>query len=454
MFASTALCYMDRQTIALVRPNIETEFGVMSDETFGWVVAAFMLPYALFQVPAGFLADRGDIRRIYALAVGGWSLAGVAAAFSPSLGALIAFRVCLGVGESFNWPCGLRLTSRILPPSDRGLGNGIFNSGAAVGAVVAPLTIPLIAQAYGWRAAFASVGALGFVWVAVWLAIRPGGEVTYTPRMSETPGRLTNTARSAFAALVVMSVLIAVSAIYLGPNALWVSLAVLMFGVLVVARILPASDLSGSSWSAGLSTIVRLRRFWVMVIVAITVNVCWHYLVNWMGTFFQTPRKLGMVQGARVAALPFLAADLGNVLGGWLSRSLSHRGMTVFRSRLTIMGAGAGLVACGTTVGLLRDTTAIVIILMIVAMGATSVMANYFALCQDVSPRHTGLVVGILGGLGNLFAAGFMPLAGRIQDVTKGFGTSFAIVGLLPMVGVLALRAGWGRDAAIAEEAP
>ena len=161
-----------------------------------------------------------------------------------------------------------------------------------------------------------------------------------------------------------------------------------------------------------------------------------------------------MVQGGQVAALPFLAADLGNVLGGWLSRSLSRRGMGVFRSRLTIMATGAGLVACGTTVGLLHQTTAIVVVLMVMAVGATSVMANYFALCQDVSPRHTGLVVGILGGLGNLFAAGFMPLAGGIQDATKGFGTSFAIVGLLPMVGVLALWMGWGRDDVGGEETP
>lgn len=445
---------MDRQTIALVRPNIETEFGKLSDETFGWVLAAFYLPYALFQVPAGFLADRGDIRRIYAWAVGGWSLAGVAAAFSPSLGVLIAFRVCLGVGESFNWPCGLRLTSRILPPSDRGLGNGIFNSGAAVGAVLAPLTIPLIAHAYGWRAAFGSVGALGFVWVAVWLSIRPGDDVMSAPRKPEPTGRVTNRARWAFAALAATSLGIALSAIDRGPNAIWVSLAVLMLGILIVALVLPASDLSGSSWLAGLSAIVRLRRFWVMVVVAIAVNVCWHYIVNWVANYFQKERKLEMVDGARVSALLFVAADIGNVAGGWLSRSLSRRGMSVFRSRLTIMVGGAGLVACGTTVGLLHQTTAIVVVLMVMAVGATSVMANYFALCQDVSPRHTGLVVGILGGLGNLFAAGFMPLAGRIQDVTKGFGTSFAIVGMLPMVGVLALWVGWGRDAVGGDEAP
>ena len=321
---------MDRQTIALVRPNIELEFGKFSDETFGWVLAAFYLPYALFQVPAGFLADRGDVRRIYALAVGGWSLAGVAAAFSPSLGVLIACRVLLGLGESFNWPCGLRLTSRILPPSDRGLANGIFNSGAAVGAVVAPLTIPLIAHAYGWRAAFGSVAALGFVWMVIWLAFRPGQQVTFAPPMPVSSGRLSSRARWAFAALGSTSLLIAVSVVERGPNAIWIALAVLMIGALIVARVLPATDLSGSSWSAGLSSIVRLRRFWVMVVVAISVNVCWHYLVNWVANYFQKERGLEMVAGARVSALLFVAADIGNVAGGWLSRTLTRQGMSVF----------------------------------------------------------------------------------------------------------------------------
>ena len=118
------------------------------------------------------------------------------------------------------------------------------------------------------------------------------------------------------------------------------------------------------------------------------------------------------------------------------------------------MAGGSVLVACGTTVGLLHQTTAIVVVLMVMAVGATSVMANYFALCQDVSPRHTGLVVGILGGLGNLFAAGFMPLAGRLQDVTKGYGTSFLIVGVLPMISILVLWAGWGRDDERAKGSP
>lgn len=449
MFAGTVLNYMDRQAIALVKPSVVSEFQITSDATYGWVLAAFMLPYAIFQVPAGFLVDSGNVRRIYALAVGGWSLAGIAAAFSPTLGILIACRVALGVGESFNWPCGLRVTSRILAPADRGLGNGIFNSGAAVGAVIAPLTIPLLAQRFGWRSSFALVGGLGFVWVAVWLSVRPAGVDLSAPvAQPNTAGRLSKLAKLAFGGLAAISASIGATAWWFGPNAVWLGFAVLMLGALLVALLLPSDELSGRNWSESLGAIVRKRRFWVLVVVSISINVAWHYLVNWMASFFQTERKLGMVGGAAISAVPFLAADAGNILGGAASRMLARRGMRVATARTSVMAVGAALMAGGTIVGRIDSTAWIVVIVSLMAVGAASIMANYFALCQDVSPSHTGLVVGVLGGLGNLFAAGFLPLAGRLKDVTGTSSAAFMIVGLLPIVGVVTLASAWGTEEA------
>ncbi len=170
MFASTVLNYMDRQTISLIKEPLSKEFH-LDAVGFGWVMSAFLLTYAFFQLPAGYLVDRWDVRRTYAGAVAWWSFAGIAAAFSPTLGMLIAMRVMLGVGESFNWPCALRVTGTILPPSERGLGNGIFNSGAAVGAVVTPLVVTLMTAYFDWRTTFVVIGALGFVWVAVWMKV-------------------------------------------------------------------------------------------------------------------------------------------------------------------------------------------------------------------------------------------------------------------------------------------
>lgn len=149
MFASTVLNYMDRQAIALVSNQIRASFAIKEYVDFGWVLSAFMMSYALFQVPAGYLVDRWDLRFAYAAAVCWWSLAAVATAFVPSLSMLLVCRALLGVGESFNWPCALRVTARVLPPSDRSLGNGIFNSGAAVGTVLTPLVVAFLAPLCG-----------------------------------------------------------------------------------------------------------------------------------------------------------------------------------------------------------------------------------------------------------------------------------------------------------------
>ncbi len=157
MFASTVLNYMDRQTITLVEDQMSESFGIPNFEGFGWILSAFFMTYALFQVPAGFLVDRWDVRWSYALAVLWWSLAAVGTSLVPSLGWLVACRALLGVGESFNWPCALRVTSRVLPQRDRSLGNGIFNSGAAVGAVLTPIVATLL-SAPGLRATLRSSG--------------------------------------------------------------------------------------------------------------------------------------------------------------------------------------------------------------------------------------------------------------------------------------------------------
>lgn len=264
MFASTVLNYMDRQTVSLLREPICRAFGITSDLDFGWILAAFYLTYALFQVPAGYLVDRWDLRWSYAAAVAFWSLAAMATAVVPGLGLLILCRSLLGVGESFNWPCALRVTARILPPSDRSLGNGIFNSGAAVGAVVTPTIVTLLTQAFGWRASFAVIGSLGFVWVALWLLLvqgeyrrllaRPVRKATLPDDEleSEPRPRLSKGVAWAFGAVLIAALAEVISAHYYGLNSIWIGIALAILGPLVVAAVIPPHLLKGAEWASGL----------------------------------------------------------------------------------------------------------------------------------------------------------------------------------------------------------
>jgi ACS family hexuronate transporter-like MFS transporter len=482
MFASTVLNYMDRQAMTLVGTEIKGEFR-LSNTDFGWVLAAFQLSYALFQVPAGFLVDRWNVRWAYAGAVAWWSLAGIAAAYAPNLAVLLVMRALLGVGESFNWPCALRVTATILPPADRSLGNGIFNSGAAIGAVITPIIVTLLKERYGWRTAFVAVGTLGFVWVFAWLAAVGGphkqrfeGRKPSPPAEGEHLGArrgLSREAAIAFGALTLVSVLVALSSVWVGRPAIWWGIALLMGGILVVARILPVSSLQGADWAESLGAVVRQRRFWILVLVSVTINVCWHFLVNWLPTYLKEDRTLeGLVPLARrfnvffgsgsapkelavgfLTAVLFLAADFGNLMGGTLSQWLTRRGMTPVRARAAVMVGCTFLIPSGVWVGLVRSDALVVLLIGLMAMGTAAFMANYFSFAQEVSARHTGLIVGILGGLGNLCAAGFHPVAGTVKDTTGSFAPIFVVVGLLPFLGLSALVFGWGKTPAEAKAA-
>jgi ACS family hexuronate transporter-like MFS transporter len=150
--------------------------------------------------------------------------------------------------------------------------------------------------------------------------------------------------------------------------------------------------------------------------------------------------------GGLFSALPFLAADLGNLVGGFSSRELAQRGVETTRARLIVMTVCALLISCGAVIGRIpvgSGDALVLTLLGLMALGAAAFMANYFAFCQEVAPSHTGLIVGYLGGLGNLLAAGFYPVVGRIKDQTGDFRLVFLIVGLLPFLGLAALALGW-----------
>jgi MFS transporter, ACS family, hexuronate transporter len=404
MFASTILNYMDRQAISIVRPQIKEAFGIATDADFGWVLAAFMMTYALFQVPAGYLVDRHDLRWSYAAAVAWWSLAAVATAVVPNLGMLVVCRVLLGVGESFNWPCALRVTGRVLPAADRSLGNGIFNSGAAVGAVVTPIAVAFLVRVSGWRAAFWLIGAAGFIWVAVWLILvqgenrrllaRPDRRKTPDELFDSNDRRLSRTARFGFGAVFIMAIAVALTAGRYGQDFIWLGIALAMLGPLVVAAALPAAELAGAEWTASLGAIVRCRRFWILMVVSVSINICWHFLINWTPAYLRDERGLTFQTSSFLSAIPFLAADGGNLGGGWLSRKLASRGMSTTRARLVVMAFCTLLILAGIAVSVAHSDAMAVLILCIMAAGTAAFMANYFAFTQEVSARHTGLVVG------------------------------------------------------------
>jgi len=365
----------------------------LSNEEYGRLVAAFRWAYAFVHLPAGYLADRVSLRLIYAAAVGLWSTAGAAAAFICGGRQLLATRAVLGVGEAFNWPCATRIIADLLPPEDRGLGSGIFNSGAAVGSLIAPLLITPLAIHFGWRTAFFTIGAIGFLWVLLWLAVTRKASVRQALVASRPSG---------------------------GPRP---------FPQPGVLRRL-------GQWAR---EVLLHPAFWMLLVMGLSVNPCWYFLNEWIPKYMHDQRHLGYLTAGLVTIPIFVGADLGNLLSGGLIKLLTLRGWSLRRARGTTLTLAALLIAPTALLGLADDIWLVVAILGLAGMGITSFVANYTACSQDFSFANVGIVSGIMGMSCNVFAASVNPWIGRYVDATGKYTLIFILMGILPVVSLAAV---------------
>jgi ACS family hexuronate transporter-like MFS transporter len=387
LFLATVLTYLDRQTLSLCAPMITREFH-LSNEQYGQLVAAFRFAYALTHIPAGWLADHFSIRFVYAMAVGLWSLAGAAGALVLSARQLFTTRVVLGLGEAFNWPCASRIVANVLPSNDRGLGSGIFNSGAAVGSLIAPLIITPIALHFGWRWAFFVLGAAGLLWIVLWLVITRRGNVAHSISRS---GRGTDIDRRPA-----------------GPR---------------------------------FSELLARPGFWLLLVIAVTVNPCWYFLNEWIPKYLHDIRGLSFL-GAGMMTVPiFIGADLGNLLSGGCIKLLTGRNWSLARARGLTLAAAVALILPVALISRFQTPAVAVLLLGLAAFGLTAIIANYTACMQDLSFAHVGIVAGINGMASNVCAALVNPYIGRYVDRTGNYSVIFTLLALLPIVSLLAVIA-------------
>jgi ACS family hexuronate transporter-like MFS transporter len=402
LFVATTINYVDRQVLSILKPvlagnvlhlqpllpgwpTVEASIN-LTDVQYGNILAAFQVAYALGVVFAGRLVDRLGCRKGYPIVTGLWSLAAMGHALVNSVTGFAVARFLLGLGESGNFPAAVKATAEWFPPKERALATGVFNSGASVGAILAPLAVPWVALHFGWRASFLITGLFSAIWI-VWWSIRyrtPQGNAATT-----------------------------------------------------VAAKTPEIRVKTVAWWE----LLRYRQAWGFMLGKFLTDPVWWFFLFWLPQYFNSRFKLDLSHLGLPLVVVYVCSTVGSVFGGWLPRGFTHLGMALKTARLTAMLTCACLVVPIAVAGGLHSVWLAVGLLSLAAAAHQGWSANIFTTASDMFPaRFVGTVVSFGQVAGALGGAIFQPVCGHIVQLTHSFVPLFIYSGSAYLVALLLLR--------------
>ncbi len=380
LFLGTALNYVDRQVLALLKPTLTQEFG-WNDQQFAHLGAAFQLTAAAALLVVGPLVDRLGVRRAYGGAVGIWSLAGAAHAFAATLSQFLGARVVLAAAEAVNTPAVVKACAQYLPLPQRSRALGIINSAPNLGAILTPLLIPAFALAFGWKAAFLVTGALGFIWLLAWFPATRALERT----LVTAPPLTTNASAN-------------------------------------------GDDVQSTAAPWLTQSLFKDPTTWAIAGAKALTDMVWWFMLFWMPDFFV--RSFGLSQGgvAGPVALIFACAALGALSSGFLFPWLVERGLRPDRARKLSM-LGYALLVLPLPLALQAGgpwTAALLIGLGLFAHQGFA--TNIFGLAADTVPVERIARVMAFGAIcGNLTGMGIIEFTGWSLTSGVGYWPMFAV---------------------------
>jgi ACS family hexuronate transporter-like MFS transporter len=343
---------------------------------------------------AGRILDWVGTRAGYLTAVVLWSIAAMGHALANTAVQFGIARFALGVGEAANFPAAIKTVADWFPQRERALATGIFNSGSNVGAIAAPLLVPLIAIHWGWRWAFLITGAIGFLWVILWLWLyRDPHE---HPRLSKDEYALIAAGRAEEKPAKVPYVLL-----------------------------------------------LQRRAAWAFLIGKFLTDPVWWFYLYWVPGFLYDRYGLNLTQLGPPLVVIYVAADVGSIGGGWISSNLLKRGWPLARARKLAIFICAAAVVPVIYIFRAGDNLWLAVALIAIAASAhQGWSANLFTLTSDLFPRTAvGSVVG-LGGMGGAFGGMLIaPAVGYWLDFSGGaYGPLFFVAGSLYLLALLIIH--------------
>ncbi len=381
VFFATTINYLDRQVISLVKEDLDREFGWTKTD-YANITVAFQLAYALAMFGVGRLIDKLGTKIGYALSLIMWSIAAIGHALIKTTTGFFVARAALGVTESGNFPAAIKTTAEWFPKKERALATGIFNSGSNIGAIIAPLTVPFIADATNWRMAFVITGAIGLIWLIFWFWLY------------EVPKKQKRLSKAEYD--------------YIHSD-------------VDEAKDQQADQGKKVSWGK----LLAFNQTWAFALGKFLTDGIWWFYLFWLPDFLKEQYGLSKTQIAVPVALVYTIAAFGSIFGGWLPMNLIKRQWPVFRARKTSMliyAACALPVVCAQLLGGYSMWYAILII-GFAAAAHQAWSANIFTTVSDMFPKFTvGSVTGIGGMAGGLGGILVSKSAGYLFDHYKNLG--------------------------------
>lgn len=384
-FLATVLNYIHRLSFNYLSADGELR-KLIPDDAFGYIATAFFIAYMLSNAFSGLVIDRLGTRIGYSLCMAFWTTAGLFHAFAVTP---LQFGVCrflLGIGEAGNWPAALKLTSEWFPPHERSTASGIFNSGSALGAIIVPPLVAVMAIQYGWQSTFIILAVFGYLWLVVfWF-------VYYTPAHSLKESK---------------------------------------------ARIIPPLKLLKNKYVSRL------------LLAKIFIEPVWYFVTFWIGRYLADAHHWDLKKIGWYAMIPFIMADVGNIAGGYFTQFIIKKGVPIHKARRIALGLSGIMMALPLLMAPFIVTTPMtgLIVFGLSGFGYTSYTANALALTADVVPKSSAASAWGIACIGNgIGGAIFQSLSGitlKTVSATSGYTVAYNILflgfGILVAIGILIL---------------
>lgn len=378
LFFATTINYLDRQIIGLLKPTLEKAFN-WTETDYGHIVTTFSAFYALGLLIFGRVIDKIGTKIGYTITIVGWSIAAILHGFAASTLGFISARAFLGLTESGNFPAAIKTVAEWFPKRERALATGIFNSGANIGAVVAPIVVPWLLGMYGWQMAFIATGVVGFVWLIFWLLFY------------EIPAK--------------QSRLKAEELAYINSD------------------IDERSENELNSQNVKWLSLFSIKQTWAFIFGKMLTDPIWWFFLFWLPSYFAITFQIDLKKPSLELILVYTATTIGSIGGGYLSGWFINRGWEVFRARKVSMLFFALCVTPIMLVQYASNKWQAVALIALAAAAHQAWSANIFTTASDMFPKKAlSSVIGIGGMAGSVGGIFFPLLIGWLLDTNKAAG--------------------------------